>query len=178
MHRLPAILASLAYIAVIIAANWLTATYGLIPIGFGLMATAGTIAAGLALLLRDLVQDATGRLLVIALIITGAALSAWLANPALAIASGVAFLLSELADFAVYTPLRRRSWTKAVIASNTVAAPIDTVIFLWLAGFPLTWPVIAGQLVGKLVWATLLPVAATWGVRRVVSRQRQQPTGA
>lgn len=41
----------LAYVGTILAANWLIATFGLVPVGFGLMAPAGVFAAGLALLL-------------------------------------------------------------------------------------------------------------------------------
>ena len=37
------------YIASIVAANWMTTTFGLVPIGFGLLVTAGTFAAGFAL---------------------------------------------------------------------------------------------------------------------------------
>lgn len=57
-----ATVALLGYIATIIAANWLTVTYGLVPIGFGLAVTAGTFAAGLALVLRDAVQVSAGRI--------------------------------------------------------------------------------------------------------------------
>ncbi len=72
---------------------------------------------------------------------------------------------------AVYSPLRARRWAVAVLASNTVGAAADTVLFLLLAGFPVTGPAIAGQLVGKVMWATLLPVLLTVAARRVVSRQ-------
>lgn len=52
----------------------------------------------------------------------GAGLSA-LTAPALAVASAVAFLVAERADFAVYTPLRRRGWARAVAASNADRRP-------------------------------------------------------
>jgi uncharacterized PurR-regulated membrane protein YhhQ (DUF165 family) len=48
-----------------------------------------------------------------AAIVLGAALS-WLIAPAFALASGVAFLVSEAADLTVYTPLERKSWLGAV----------------------------------------------------------------
>lgn len=51
-----------AYLASIVLANWLTSRYGLVSMGFGLMATAGTFAAGLAFVARDAVQDAAGRI--------------------------------------------------------------------------------------------------------------------
>lgn len=155
----------LAYICTIVSANWLVEHYGLVSVGFGLMATAGTYAAGAALLLRDGVQDALGRLWVITGIAIGALLTL-LISPALAFASAAAFLLAELADMAVYTPLRAKGWVRAVVASNTVGAIVDTFIFLWLAGFPLTIQGVGGQLVGKLIWATLIPVALVVGIRQ------------
>lgn len=164
--------AAVGYIAAIVAANWLTAHHGLVPVGFGLTATAGTFAAGAALLLRDLVQDTAGRAAVLASILAGAVLT-WATSPALAVASSTAFLLAEAADMAVYTPLRERGWARAVLASNAVGAVVDTVAFLSLAGFPVTASAVGGQLAGKLAWATALPVAAvliTRQVRRAVSR--------
>jgi queuosine precursor transporter len=105
------------------AANALTARYGLIPVGLGLSATAGTFAAGFCLLARDWVHDSAGRAAVLAAIAAGGAASAVTAGPRLAVASATAFVLSELADLAVYQPLRRRGFIRAVIASNTVGAP-------------------------------------------------------
>ena len=153
------------YVASISAANWLTAHYGMVDVGLGLVTTAGTFAAGAALLLRDTVQDTLGRRWVLAGIAAGAALTA-ATSPVLAVASTTAFLAAELADMGVYTPLRRRGWARAVLASNTVGAIVDTLLFLFLAGFPITVATVGGQLVGKLAWATLLPVLAVVTVRR------------
>lgn len=153
------------YVGAIAAANWLTARYGMVPVGLGLAVTAGTFAAGAALLLRDTVQDTLGRRWVLAGITAGAALT-WATSPALAVASTAAFLAAELADMGVYTPLRSRGWARAVLASNTVGAIVDTLLFLLLAGFPITAATVGGQLVGKLAWATVLPVLAVVTVRR------------
>jgi uncharacterized PurR-regulated membrane protein YhhQ (DUF165 family) len=46
------------------------------------------------------------------------------------VASAVAFLFSELADFVVYQPLRERRWLLAVFASNVVGLVIDSILFL------------------------------------------------
>src|SRR5436190_21754949 len=96
------------YVSVIVAANWAIATFGPVPVGFGLLAPAGVYFAGLAFTLRDLTQERLGRRWTIVAIAVGAVLSA-LVSPQFALASGAAFLLSELADFAVYTPLRERN---------------------------------------------------------------------
>ena len=165
-------LALTTYILAIAAANYLTTRYGLIPVGFGLITTAGTYAAGAALLLRDIVQDTCGWRWVLAGIAAGAALTA-VTSPALAVASTAAFLLAELLDMAVYTPLRDRGWARAALASGIVGAVVDTYAFLALAGVPITGQTVGGQLVGKTLWATLLPVTvivAARMVRRVVPR--------
>lgn len=179
--RLIKIAAFCGYIAAVVAANWLTNRFGFVPAGFGLMTTAGTYAAGAALLARDVVQDTTGRLSVLCAIAAGALLSAEFSTPALAVASGTAFLVAELADMAVYTPLRERGWARAVLVSNVLGAVLDTVVFLWLAGFPI-WSAVPGQLVGKLLWATALPVLIVVSVRgvrrRVVSREPLHAEGA
>lgn len=159
-----------AYLAVIVAANWLTSRFGFTPVGFGLMATAGTYAAGLAFVARDAVQDAVGRIGALLALLAAGVLSWFLASPALAIASTVAFGLSELIDMAIYTPLRERGYLRAAVASNVVGSVVDTVVFLWLAGFAMTTLVVAGQLVGK-AWATLAVVGAVIAARAVL-RQR------
>lgn len=156
------------YISTIIGANAAISMIGLVPVGFGLMAPAGVYFAGLAFTLRDAVQQAAGPRWSIAAVLVGAALSALL-SPSLALASGVAFVLSELADMAVYTPLRQRAWLLAVALSNTIGLLVDSVLFLWLAFGSLD--LLAGQVVGKfgmtllavalvLVWRHLRPAAA------------------
>lgn len=156
------------YVATILAANWAVASFGLVPVGFGLIGPAGVYFAGLAFTLRDLTQESLGRRWTVIAIVAGALLSAAV-SPALALASGVAFLFSELADFAVYTPLSEKHWLGAVALSNVVGLTVDSVLFLWLAFGSLEF--LPGQMVGKL-WMTLLAVAALWAVRR-----RRYPVG-
>jgi queuosine precursor transporter len=91
----------------------------------------------------------------------------------------VAFLLAELLDTAVYTPLRSRGWARAALLSGIVGAVADTYAFLALAGFPITAQTVGGQLVGKALWATAAPVlivVAVRGVRR--GRVSRHPVGA
>lgn len=150
-----------AFLGCILAANYVTTELGMIPVGFGLIATAGTYFAGLTFILRDSLQDIAGKRWTLGVIAAGAALSFLFSNPFIALASAAAFALAELADLAVYTPLRKRGYIRAAIASNIVGAFIDTVVFLWIAGFPIL-DAIAGQMVGKLAVtaAAVLVVAA------------------
>lgn len=153
-------IALVLYVAAIVAANVMTDTLGLVPVGFGLVVTAGTFAAGFALLARDFVQRDLGLTAVLAAIAVGGVLSGFLASPGIALASVVAFTAAELVDLGIFTPARTRvGFAAAALASNVVAAPVDTVLFLYLAGFDVTWSAVAGQFIGKVVWATVVPLA-------------------
>jgi queuosine precursor transporter len=154
------------------AANWLIGHVGtvcqpagpcLIPVAPGLMAPSGVIMAGAALVLRDLVQRRLGMAASSLAILAGAVLSALLAPPALVIASAAAFLLSEFADLAVYTPLARRGLIIAVVASGMVGLVVDSVVFLWLAFGSLEF--LIGQIVGK-AWMVLFSIPCVGWLRR------------
>jgi uncharacterized PurR-regulated membrane protein YhhQ (DUF165 family) len=151
------------FLACILAANYVTSRYGMVPVGFGLVATAGTYFAGLSFVLRDSLQDVAGKRWTLAVIAAGAVLSFLVSAPFIALASAVAFGLSEAADLAVYTPLRQSGYVRAATASNVVGSAVDTVAFLTIAGFPLG-QAFAGQMVGKLA-ATALVILAVVGLR-------------
>lgn len=152
----------LLYAGSIPLSNWLIGNVGttcipdgpcLIPVAPGLVAPSGVLAVGLALILRDLVQRRLGITWSVVAIALGAVLSASFAPPALVVASTTAFLLSEFADLAVYTPLQRRRFVRAVIASSVVGLVVDSMVFLWLAFGSLEF--LGGQIVGK-AWMVLL----------------------
>jgi queuosine precursor transporter len=163
------------------AANWMLGHVGtvcppnspcLIPVAPGLMAPSGVVMIGIALVLRDLVQRRLGVGFSAAAVIAGAMLSALVAPPALALASGTAFLLSEAVDLAVYTPLARRRLIAAVVLSSLVGLVIDSVVFLWLAFGSLDF--LAGQIVGK-AWMVLLSVPFVHYLRRRDQRRHLLP---
>jgi uncharacterized PurR-regulated membrane protein YhhQ (DUF165 family) len=144
------------FVLTIPAANWLASNFGifcarngpcLIWVAPGLMTASGVLMIGIALVLRDLVQRRLGVVLAAGAVLAGAAISAFLAPPALVIASAVAFLVSEFADLAVYTSLARRRFVAAVLASSLVGLVVDSILFLWLAYGSLEF--LAGQIVGK-----------------------------
>jgi uncharacterized PurR-regulated membrane protein YhhQ (DUF165 family) len=117
---------------------------------------------GAALVLRDAVHRLLGWQWAIAAILFGAVLSFQFSPPALVVASVAAFLLSELADLAVYAPLHRKRLVLAVIASGVVGAAIDSAVFLWLAFGSLDF--IAGQIAGKL-WMTVVAAIILMAIR-------------
>jgi len=163
--RIFGVFALAAYIATIFAANWAIATFGVVPVGFGLLAPAGVYFAGLAFTFRDGVQHNLGRRWTVVAITAGGALSA-LVSPRFAVASAAAFLFSEALDFAVYTWLAPRGWFGAVAGSNLAGLALDSVLFLTLAFGSLAF--LPGQIVGKF-WMTVLAVLliAAWRKRAV-----------
>lgn len=151
-----AVSAVVVYLGSVVLANWLTTRYGFVSVGFGVAATAGTFAAGGALVVRDVVQDAIGRVGVFALIVIGALLSFLVAAAAIATASAAAFAVSETLDMLAYSPLRTRGrfgdwwWRSAVTVGGLLGAVADTVIFLSLAfGLAAVPAALPGQLLGK-----------------------------
>ncbi len=118
---------------------------------------------GAALVLRDLVQRRLGVGFGVGAILVGAIISAAIAPRALVIASAAAFLLSEFADFAVYTPLARRRLVLAVFASSLVGLVVDSIVFLWLAFGSLAF--LEGQIIGK-AWMVLLALPLIAYMRR------------
>jgi uncharacterized PurR-regulated membrane protein YhhQ (DUF165 family) len=153
-------------------ANWMIYNVGtvctrdgpcLIPVAPGLMAPSGVLMVGVALVLRDLVQRRLGLIAAVAAILIGAGISGLVAPLALVTASAAAYLISEFADLAVYTPLQERRFLAAVVASSIVGLIVDSIVFLWLAFGSLDF--LAGQVVGK-AWMVLLAVPFILYLRR------------
>jgi uncharacterized PurR-regulated membrane protein YhhQ (DUF165 family) len=163
------------------AANWMIGNVGtdcvpdgpcLLPVAPRLLAPSGVTMVGVALVLRDLVQRRLGVAAAFWAILGGAAISALLAPPALVVASATAFLLSEFADLAVFTPLARRRLLTAVVVSGLVGLVVDSVVFLWLAFGSLDF--LAGQVVGK-AWMVLLSIPFVAWLRRRDQRLGMAP---
>lgn len=173
MNRIRAGIAFAVYVGAIILSNYLIAHIGipagpgthLTPVGFGLYAPSGVWAAAVSFPARDVTQRLGGRWLGVGAIIVGALVSWKISNPAIAVASGLTYLCSETADMAVYTPLQRRWFVPAVVASGCVAAVVDSVLFLHLAGLPAGASAVAGLVLGK-VWVQLAAGPVAWGLRR------------
>lgn len=173
MTRTLGVAALLLFLLSVPFANWLIQHVGtscapdgpcLVPVAPGLLAPSGVLAAGAALVLRDVVQRCLGAGWGLAAIFAGTALSALIAPPALVLASGAAFLLSEFADFAIYTPLQRRRLVLAVALSAGAGLLVDSVVFLHLAFGSLAY--LPGQVVGK-AWAVLFSLPLIRLLRRV-----------
>jgi uncharacterized PurR-regulated membrane protein YhhQ (DUF165 family) len=171
-RRAVGVAAGVAYLGAVVGANWAINRFGIVPVGFGYSAPAGVYFVAAALVLRDLVQWALGRragqaptpvqtLTMIALIGVGAGLSYTVAAATVATASAVAFILSELVDFGLFTWVAPR-WGRAVLAGGLAGAVVDSVVFLSIAFGSLEF--LPGQLIGKAYG--VVTAAAVIGLRR------------
>ncbi len=162
-------------------ANWMVTHVGfvcvpdgpcLVPVAPGVLAPTAVLMVGLALVLRDLVQRRLGLWGAVWAIGIGGLLSWLVAEPSVIAASVAAFLFSELADLAVYTPLQKRRLVLAVVLSSIVGLTVDTVIFLYLAfgNLDFMW----GQIIGK-TWMVLLSIPVIQWLRKRDERLNLQP---
>lgn len=149
-----------AYLAAVVVANLVVAWLGpaaAVPNAFLLI--------GLVITTRDRLHEAWGhglRLRMGALIGAGGVISFLLNADAgrIALASTLAFAISESADALTYHTLRSRGWYLKVNGSNVVSAVLDSLLFPTLA-FGVFMPgVIGGQIGAKILggalWSRLL----------------------
>ncbi|MEE4304314.1 MAG: queuosine precursor transporter [Wenzhouxiangella sp.] len=95
--------------------------------------------------------------------------SIWLAGPRIAIASGTAFLVSQLMDVAIFNRLRKRAWWQPPLFSSVIGSAVDTALFFALAfaGTAMPWVTLAVGDYGVKV-AIALALLVPW---RVVARR-------
>lgn len=124
---------------IIVASNKLVA----IPINDWL--TWGTLTFPFAFLVTDLMNRYFGaqkaRLLVYAGFAIGVVASFVVADARIALASGTAFLISQLLDVSVFDKLRAKQWWVAPFTSSVISTVFDTFLFYALAfvGTGLAW---------------------------------------
>ncbi len=155
-------LSIILFILTIPLGNWVVMNVGyvcpeggpcLVPVWPGIMSPSGVLIAGLALVLRDAVHHFMGGKWAVYAIFAGAVVSGLVSDLNLIVASTCAFIFSELADFAVYAPMRKQYPAWAVIASGIAGSVVDSCIFLSLAFGSLEF--VVGQVIGKL-WVSLI----------------------
>lgn len=153
-------LLTIAYLAAIVAANLITARFG--PAASVLNAF---LFIGLNLSARDSLHDRWGKATprnMLLLIVAGGLLSYLLNSGAgkIALASVLAFALSECVDAVVYQLNRHRPYLIRSNTSNVFGAAVDSVVFPVIAfgGFPIE--IIALQFVAKVlggfIWSLAL----------------------
>ena len=120
------------YVAAIVVVNWLFAALPMVETPLGAWPPASLIV-GFVLILRDMAQREVGHYVLIAMLAAGV-ITYVMVDPFIAIASVSAFLVSETADWIVYT-VTKRPLRDRILASSAVSSPLDSVVFLGLIGF-------------------------------------------
>ncbi len=150
---------TLLYVVLIVAVNYGFVVVPLLPMPGGEMWPPMSLVVGFVFVARDFAQREIGHRVIIAMLVA-AGLSYAMADPFVAAASLAAFLISEFADWAVYSftgkPLSQR-----VLLSSALGTPIDSVVFLAMIGHLSVVGVVAMTL-SKMVGALMV----WWLVRR------------
>jgi queuosine precursor transporter len=162
------------YVALMPLINWSFAAVPTFPmpdwLGGGLFQPLA-IVTGLVLVVRDFAQREMKHW-VWGAMITGLLLSTLTSWIVVVFASGAAFLISETVDWAVYT-LSKRPLSQRIMLSSTLSAPLDQMVFVWLASQ------IPGQ-EGIFAWGTILAgitskLIGAWIVSQLVAMRERQP---
>ena len=155
---------TLVYVALIPFINWSFTWAPLWEVLPGWAFNPVTIVTGLVLVVRDFAQREVGHYVLIAMAIA-LALTAVAAGPELALASGGAFAIAELVDWALFTFTKYKLSTR-VLLSSAIAAPLDTTIFLYGAEMirndMLTAPNVTMSIIVKMAGALVI----WWIIRR------------
>ena len=120
------------YILSIVLVNWLFVAVAPWPTVFGDLYLANLVV-GFVFVLRDYGQRQIGHSILLATLLAGI-ITYFMVDPAIAVASLSAFILSETTDWAIYS-FTRRPLQKRILLSSLVAVPLDTVAFQYLANY-------------------------------------------
>lgn len=137
-------LAVFAMCAAVLAANILV-QFPFTPFGLQDVLTYGAFTYPFTFLVNDLTNRRLGiartRQVIYAGFALALALSALLATPRIALASGTAFIVAQLLDATVFNALRRKAWWLPPALSGGLSSAIDTMVFFTLAfsGTDLPW---------------------------------------
>ena len=142
------------YIILIVTVNYAFSVIPLVKLPDGTMWPPVALLVGFVFVARDFAQREVGHYVLLAMLL-GVAISYYMANPFVAIASAVAFLISELVDWAVYS-YTKRPLSQRILFSGLMGAPIDSAVFLGMLGllnpFALIVMTVSKLLGGFIVW--------------------------
>jgi uncharacterized PurR-regulated membrane protein YhhQ (DUF165 family) len=134
------------------------------------------VVTGLVLVARDFAQREVGHRVLLAML-AGLALSTLTSWITIVVASAAAFLISETVDWLVYT-LSRRPLSQRIMISSSFSAPLDQVVFIYLASLVVpgifAWGTVLTGIASKLVGAA----AVAWWMARQEARAPGLPPRA
>jgi len=119
---------TLGYVALIVLVNWLFTVVPLVDLLGGEKWPPVSIIVGFIFIARDFAQREVGHRVILAILVAGG-ISYVMADPHVAMASISAFLISEFADWAIYS-FTGRPFAQRILISSAVSTPIDSVVFL------------------------------------------------
>lgn len=120
---------SIIYILCVVGINLAFSYIPPVILSDGTIWSIGSVIAGAVFVARDYAQREVGHRLVVVLMFAAAGISYLMANPFVALASVMAFGVSEVIDYLVYT-ISRLGFKKRVILSSLLSVPVDTFVFL------------------------------------------------
>jgi uncharacterized PurR-regulated membrane protein YhhQ (DUF165 family) len=120
------------YVASIVAVNWMFTAIAPWPTPLGDLYLAN-IVVGFVFVLRDYAQREVGHKILFATAVAGV-LTWFMVDPAIAVASITAFIISETADWAIFS-FTRRPLSQRILVSSLLSVPLDTLAFQYLAGY-------------------------------------------
>lgn len=123
---------TLGYIVLIVLINVGFVYTPMIELPGGTMFPPMSLIVGLVFVMRDYVQKEIGHKVIFAMLIA-AALSYWMASPFVALASLSAFLVSEFADWGIFTWIKK-PFSQRILISSIISTPLDSAVFLAMIG--------------------------------------------
>lgn len=162
----------LAMMVIVASANWLVQY----PVNDWL--TWGALTYPISYFVTDLTNRLKGPAAARRVVWSGFALaviaSAFLAGSRIALASGAAFLVSQMLDIKVFDQLRRWAWWQPPLFSSVIGSALDTALFFGLAFYAtgMPWVTLAIGDYGVKLAIALLMLAPWWFAFRRHSSQR------
>jgi len=141
---------SVLYLSAIVLANLGFTYLPMIALPFGEMFAPMSLVVGFVFVLRDFAQKEIGHK-VLGLMTIGIVASYFLADPFVAVASAVAFAISELCDWAYYS-VSEKPMKDRILISSAISTPVDSAAFMLIAGF-FSWYGFAIMVISKMIGA-------------------------
>lgn len=174
------------YLLSIAVANVLTAKFSpFVLFGGTFIVPVGSFLIGATFMLRDFVQVRHGRkvayqTIFVALVLSGILSTIFGDTLYVAVASMLAFLVSEVIDTEVFSKARC-SFAARVVVSGIVGGVIDSAVFVVVALSPLTSSVLAWEqvpfaIIGQMAIKAVVQILAVTTLRRlfvIVSREEK-----
>jgi queuosine precursor transporter len=157
------------YVVAIVLVNWTFVVLSPWATPLGDLYVANLIV-GAVFVLRDYAQREIGHKVLIATAVAGV-ITYFMVDRSIAIASLIAFFLSEMTDWAVYTWTKRPLQSR-ILLSSLFAIPVDTLVFQHLAGY-LTPAAFTTEVLSKAVG-----VAIVWYLLRLRVGNTEKPAAA